>query len=162
MLDGSLKALIRTVAQPGEVVWIGVRSERRAPMVALPHAPIAEAGLDGDHARPGKRAVTLLQSEHLSAIGSFLGRAPIEPALLRRNLVISGINLLALKGRMVRLGTAWLEITGACAPCSRMEEALGPGGYSAMRGHGGVTARVIMPGEIKLGEIVQADDRDDA
>lgn len=93
-----------------------------------------------------------MQAEHLAVLGALLRRDPIDPALLRRNLVVSGVNLLALKGRRFRIGTAVLEGTGPCPPCSRMEETLGPGGYNAMRGHAGVNARVVAGGVIRLGD----------
>ena len=77
------------------------------------------------------------------------------PEILRRNLVVSGINLAALKGREVQVGEAVLRYTVICAPCSRMEEALGKGGYSAVRGHGGWCAEVVQPGQVRLGDVVQ-------
>jgi MOSC domain-containing protein YiiM len=68
--------------------------------------------------------------------------------------MVEGINLLALKGRSVRIGEAVLEVTGECHPCSRMELALGVGGYNAMRGQGGLTARVMVGGILRLGDVV--------
>ena len=152
-----LKQLINTIAHPGKIVWIGLRPQRRASMQVVDSAQITSDGLAGDPASKGravsgKRGITLIQHEHLAAIGSFLRQEPVDPALLRRNLVIQGVNLLALKGRTVQVGTAIFAITGPCAPCSRMEEVLGYGGYSAVRGHGGVTARIIEPGTIRLGD----------
>ncbi len=116
---------------------------------------ISTIGLEGDRSRAGKRAVTLIQQEHLAAIGAYLGQGPVAPELLRRNLVVSGINLAALKGRRVQVGEAVLRFTVICAPCSRMEEALGRGGYSAVRGHGGWCAEVVQPGRVRLGDLVQ-------
>lgn len=149
-----LAGLIARVAQPGRVAWIGLRPARLAGVVAVESVAVGVAGLDGDHSRAGPRAVTLFQAEHLAAVGGFLGRGPVDPALLRRNLVVAEINLAALKDREVRVGTAVLRITGVCAPCSRMEAALGPGGYSALRGHGGWCAAVVLSGEVALGDAV--------
>ena len=111
--------------------------------------------LAGDHysSRTSRtRQVTLIGVEQFAAIAAYLGREPIEPELLRRNFVTSGVNLLALAQARFRLGGAVLEGTGPCHPCSRMEEVLGIGGYNAVRGHGGITARVIEGGVVRLGD----------
>jgi MOSC domain-containing protein YiiM len=99
--------------------------------------------------------VTLLQSEHLPAVGALLGRGPVDPVLLRRNLVVAGCNLRALQGRRFTIGDVELEGTGECHPCSRMEEALGEGGYQAMRGHGGLNARILRGGTLRVGDAVE-------
>lgn len=112
----------------------------------------------GDHYKTstnGPRQVTLIQAEHLQAIASYQGLPSLDPVLLRRNIVVQGINLLALKGKRFHFGQALLEYTGECHPCSRMEENLGTGGYNAVRGHGGITARVLMGGIIHLGDRVE-------
>lgn len=149
-----LKSLIAGYAQAGQVTWIGVRPARRLDLRCVPEVAVGEAGLAGDHARPGKRAVTLIQAEHLPVIGAMLGHGAVAPERMRRNLVVSGINLAALKGRHLRIGTAVLSIDVICAPCSRMEETLGKGGYSAVRGHGGWCASVVSPGQICVGDAV--------
>ena len=91
-------------------------------------------------------------------IADLLQRSEIAPALLRRNIVVSGINLQALKQRNFKIGSAIFYGTGNCAPCSRMEEALGTGGYNAMRGHGGITAYVVQAGKISVGDSVVPED----
>jgi MOSC domain-containing protein YiiM len=149
-----LKALIAGYAQPGRVGWIGLRPLRRSVVQSVPEIQVNNDGLEGDHARPGKRAVTLIQAEHLAVIAAFLGRDDVTPDILRRNLVVSGINLSALKGRLVQVGQVVLSFDVICAPCSRMEEALGRGGYSALRGHGGWCASVVTPGLIRIGDSV--------
>lgn len=150
-----LSALLNAPIRPGRVVWIGLRPARRAAMTSVETA-IADAssGLVGDryNGRSGLRQVTLIQQEHLAAIASHLGLDRIAPDQLRRNIVVEGINLAALKDHHFRFGTAVLAWTGECHPCSRMEEALGPGGYNAVRGHGGITARVVEGGTIATGD----------
>ncbi|MBP6597194.1 MAG: MOSC domain-containing protein [Arenimonas sp.] len=144
-----------TLPRPGRVQWIGLRPARDVPMQAVDRV-LAEAGrgLQGDRygGGSGKRSLTLIQAEHLPVIASLSGLAQIQPATLRRNLVVSGLPLMALKGRRFRIGDVLLEGTAPCDPCSRMEAALGPGGYNAMRGHGGLCARILEGGLIQLGD----------
>ncbi|MEL7258203.1 MAG: MOSC domain-containing protein, partial [Pseudomonadota bacterium] len=150
-MQGKLAELIRTHAGAGRVDWIGLRPERLTDLMAVSSAWIVKDGLEGDHGRSGKRAVTLIQAEHLPVIAALAHRKGVTAELLRRNIVVSGINLTSLRNHRIRMGEAELEITTPCAPCSRMEAALGPGGYNAMRGHGGWCAQVVSPGQVSLG-----------
>jgi MOSC domain-containing protein YiiM len=157
--DSPLGQLMARLPRPGRVEWIGLRPARDVAMLESERAfATAGKGLDGDRyaSGSGKRGVTLIQSEHLPAIASLAGHGEVMPSLLRRNLVVSGIPLVALKGRRFRVGEVLLEGTGECDPCSRMEAALGPGGYNAMRLHGGLCARILEGGWIARGDIVMA------
>lgn len=153
-----LKELLAQVPQSGEVRWIGVRPASRAPMVEIEAVEARrDAGLTGDHARPtprNQRQVTLIQWEHLPVVAALIGKT-VAPSDLRRNLAIAGINLFSLKNRRFRIGQAVLETTGWCQPCARLEERLGPGTFQAMRGHGGLTTRVLESGIIRLGDRVE-------
>ena len=151
----TIATLTSRFAKNGTLNWIGLRPKRLADLVPVPVANVEEAGLVGDHGRAGKRAVTLIQAEHFPVIAALAGIDEIAPETLRRNLVISGLNLSALRGKELWVGDVRLKINGPCAPCSRMEAALGPGGYNAMRGHGGWCAEVVGFGEIRLGDTVR-------
>lgn len=152
------KELFENFSQPGKVVWIGVRPDRRVSLTELHEVmAVEDRGLAGDrHQKKGSaRQVTLIQREHLDSIGSFLGKSEIDPQLTRRNLVVAGINLQSLKGKRFQVGEAVFEHTGDCHPCSRMEENLGKGGYNAMRGLGGITAKIIKSGKIRLNDALE-------
>ncbi|MBX3416656.1 MAG: MOSC domain-containing protein [Pirellulaceae bacterium] len=146
--------------QSGQVTWIGLRPSRGEPIQTVNDVEAStDSGLVGDFFQgpPGApRQVTLIQAEHLAVVGQLLGHSePIDPALTRRNLLVSGINLQSLKHKQFRIGTAILKGTGNCAPCKQMEANLGLGGFNAMRGHGGITATVIQSGVIKVGDSVE-------
>jgi MOSC domain-containing protein YiiM len=165
-----LRALCSHFPHPGRLERILLRTERHGAVESVSEAlAIAGQGLCGDHmaaakARgnsPSKRQITLIQSEHLPVIAALTDHDNVDPAALRRNLLISGLNLLAARSLfadcplILRIGDeVQLEITGPCEPCSRMESTLGPGGYNAMRGHGGVTAQVLAGGPLRIGDMV--------
>lgn len=157
----ALRKLMTAFPHDGKVVWIGVRPAPRVAMLSMPRVEaIAGRGLAGDRtaekSRPGNdRQVTLIQLEHLESVAKLLRREMIDLGLTRRNIVVSGINLVALKNHSFRIGGAVLELTGECHPCSLMESQLGEGGYNAMRGHGGMTAIVLESGIIEVGAAVQ-------
>lgn len=167
----TIRDLNRPPQIEGRVEAIIVRGASREPARSIAATTaIAGVGLADDRlgqrgeAELSTRQVTLIQAEHLPVIAQLARVDAVDPAGLRRNLVISGINLLALKNARLQVGEAVLEIVGPCAPCSRMEETIGPGGYAAMRGHGGMTARVAQGGAIRVGDAVRAlaDVRSDA
>ncbi len=171
-----LRDLMRQFAQAGRVEAIYLRPVRRTQVLAVQQASaLVGLGLQGDRSAAsgkvglGKRQVTLLQAEHVPVVAALSGWAsanghhsqPLDAGLLRRNVLVSGLNLLAARSLfkdqpfILKLGSqVVLEITGPCEPCSRMQEVLGPGGYNAMRGHGGVTARVLAGGGFAVGDAV--------
>lgn len=158
----SLVELMQIHHRPGRVEWIGLSPGRREPILEVDRVEArVGTGLVGDrHAKGGssKRQVTLIQAEHLPVVAALSG-ADVRPSLLRRNVVVSGINLYALRRARFRVGDVLLEGTGVCDPCRRMEEALGAGGFSAMRGHGGITAVVLEAGHLAIGdEVVLVED----
>lgn len=172
MTTNDLRQLTTCFTGPGRLEHILLRPGRGMPMRAVPAVDAwAGRGLDGDRtamrppsARPGKRQVTLIQSEHLPLIAAWTGRRHLDAQVLRRNLVVSGLNLVATRAvfadrpLVLCIGDAVrLTITGPCDPCSKMETALGAGGYNALRGHGGMTACVDVGGRIAVGDDVRVE-----
>jgi MOSC domain-containing protein YiiM len=151
----ALDTLKSQFPRAGRIDWIGLRPQRDVPMQEVEQAiAIVGAGLRGDryNSGSGKRGITLIQAEHLPVIASLSGHHSIAPANLRRNVVVSGLPLLALIGKQFQIGDVLLEGTDHCDPCSRMEAALGQGGFNAMTGHGGICARIITGGNIAVGD----------
>ena len=171
--SSTLRQLTQQFSQAGTLDAIYLRPARGAACISAQQVlAVAQKGLVGDRtyntalqsllgSNPlgSKRQVTLIQAEHIAVISALIGK-PVDAAWLKRNLVVSGINLLAAKSlfkdqiMQLTIGEVVLEITGPCEPCSKMEITLGHGGYNAMRGHGGVTASVIKGGELNVGDVI--------
>lgn len=149
-----------------KLVWIGVRPARDLAMIAVDVAEVRLLrGVVGDRygkisrkagVNSGKRELSLIAAE---AITTLAGRLGVADAIdlypkARRNLVLEGVDLMALIGKRFLVGDIELEATGECEPCVRMNLAFGPGGFAAMQGLGGLTARVVQPGLLRVGDVV--------
>jgi MOSC domain-containing protein YiiM len=138
------------------VQWISLRPVKRAPLASVDTArALTGGGLEGDHdgGRSCGRGVTLVQAEHLGVTASLTGVEEIAPAMLRRNLVVSGIDLVAPEGPVLSCRRRRAARYGLAHPCSRMEEALGSSAYNVMRGYGGLCARILEGGILRVGDV---------
>jgi MOSC domain-containing protein YiiM len=158
----TVRERLARITQRGQLVWIGVRPAHGAAMVELDEVEaVAGFGLAGDRLvggpGGGRRQVTLVQGEHLPVIAALAGVAEVRPVQVRRNLVVTGINLVALNGLRFAIGDEVVLVgTGPCAPCSKMDASIAAGGFQAMRGHGGLTARIERGGQLRRGDEVRA------
>ncbi len=139
-----------------EVVSIHRAVERNGPAEAMEVAEVvADYGIDGDwrsHRRSG-RQLTLIEEEALVATGSRLGYA-VPDGASRRQVVVRGLPLNATVGKTLRLGPVVVAVTDVCDPCTNMELTIGPGARLAMLDRGGVCARVIEGGSLRVGDRV--------
>lgn len=164
----SLQELARQFSAEGRLEAIVLRPARDAAASQVSEV-LAEPGrgLLGDRrattvrrsAAAQKRDLTLFQAEHLDVLARWCGIDAVDPCRLRRNLVVSGINLIAMRSPFRDFELEWaigdsvrVVLTGPCDPCSKMEDELGPGGYNALRGHGGMTARIVAGGMLRVGD----------
>lgn len=164
----NLRDLSDRFSTEGRVEAIVLRPARQAPSIFVETVEALPGyGLMGDRRSTQlrdteasrKREITLIQAEHIPLIAHWSNLEELSPLQLRRNLVVSGVNLLAMRSPFPNITLHWqigdqvqFEITGPCDPCSRMEKELGHGVYNAMRGHGGMTARLLVGGEIRVGD----------
>ncbi|MFK7963149.1 MAG: MOSC domain-containing protein [Burkholderiaceae bacterium] len=170
----TLRTLTSHHPSPGRIDAIYLRSVRGEPVHSVDEASALKGkGLAGDRASlrtraraPGAssraRDLTLVQAEALALLEAWSGQAKIDGGELRRNLLVSGLNLNAMRSPFPDGIRRWaigseviIEITGPCEPCSKMEQALGHGGYNMMRGFGGLTAAICTDGLIRVGDLIR-------
>ena len=135
----------------------------------VPKRPTAEAtiridGLEGDRQRDQRfhggpdRAVTLFSTERIAAMQA--EGHPIAPGTTGENLTISGIDWTrAAPGARLDVGEVRLEITRYATPCANIAGSFTGGDIAriaqeANPGWSRVCARVLAPGQVRVGDVV--------
>lgn len=132
-----------------------IRPERKSIPLHVNDAEITSVGIAGDHyaKEDGLRQVTLIAADGLAKVAAAVGFQGDAHLACRRNIMIDALPDEDLKGKQVALGDeVILEITGYCAPCSRMEENFGEGAINAFSKRAGWVAKVIRTGSITVGD----------
>jgi MOSC domain-containing protein YiiM len=92
--------------------------------------------------------VTLIESEDLDYIQNELGIS-VKNGEHRRNIITSGIRLGDLRRKRFRIGDAVLEYDRSRPPCKHVQDLSEPGMTRALKGRGGICARVVEEGMIR-------------
>jgi MOSC domain-containing protein YiiM len=95
--------------------------------------------------------VTFFDWEVYEAIKIALNVPDLSPSAFRRNVLVEGMDLMALVGQKFRLGG--IDFEGACEakPCYWMEQAVAPGAEAWLRGKGGLRAKILCDGVLRPG-----------
>ena len=141
---------------PGRVERLWVKRAHRGAMDARESIELVPGrGVEGSADRGGRRQVTLLEREVWDALMRELG-SDAGPETRRANVLVSGIDLRASRGRVLRLGGTRIRIGGEVKPCERMEEAVA-GLRAAMypEWRGGAFGQILDGGLVSLGDVVE-------
>jgi MOSC domain-containing protein YiiM len=114
---------------------------------------VAGRGLCGDRffdfKEDYKGQVTLFAWEVFDQLRKEQGKPELSPSVLRRNLLVEGLDLAALIGKQFELQGVTLEGTGECKPCYWMDQAVGSGAEEWMKGRGGLRCKIITDGVLR-------------
>ena len=117
---------------------------------------VASRGLRGDrffdYADDYKGQITFFAEEVFLEMERAFGLADKSPGVLRRNVVVSGVELKGLIGFDFELQGVQFRGTAQCAPCYWMDTAFAPGTEKFLAGRGGLRARILTDGQIRVGE----------
>ena len=122
----------------------------------------AGLGVVGDRyaGRPAHRdaSVTVIAAESVEALARELAVGPLDPLATRRNVVLRGAQVEALRGQRFSLdcgdGAVVLDGGRPAHPCAWLDLVLAPGAHRGMRGRGGVRCAPRTGGVLRLGPAV--------
>jgi MOSC domain-containing protein YiiM len=124
-------------------------------VLSVPEAEcVAGSGLVGDRFfayKPGyKGQITFFAKEVFDALCLGLGLESKEPSLVRRNVLTCGVDLNGLIGKTFCIQGVLFEGTEECRPCYWMDTAIAPGAETALRGRGGLRAKILTSGRLRV------------
>jgi len=99
-----------------------------------------------------KTQVTFVSREVVDEMCGALGVARPDYSALRRNVLVSGVDLNALIGKTFALGGVVFEGVEECRPCYWMDEAVAPGANAFLAGRGGLRCRILAGGVLRPGK----------
>jgi MOSC domain-containing protein YiiM len=148
----------------GVVEGIYVTSEGSAAMERVEEVRTVEGcGIEGDRYCEGKGywtnygdvcEVTLISSEDLEYIERELGIS-VANGEHRRNIVTRGVSLGDLRGKRFSIGGTVLEYDRPRPPCRHVQDLTEPGMTRALKGRGGICARVVKAGHIRVSDAIE-------
>jgi MOSC domain-containing protein YiiM len=139
----------------GRIERLWIKRAKRGQMDAVPEAQfIARRGLAGNADAGGRRQVTIISRERWAELTGPLG--DVDPVLRRANVMVSGIELEASRGRVLQVGAAIVRINGETRPCRSLDFAF-DGLQRALdpRWGGGVYGEVAEGGVVRVGDVVR-------
>jgi MOSC domain-containing protein YiiM len=104
-----------------------------------------------DHKENYKGQITFFASEVFEDVCWELGVRGQSPGVLRRNVITVGVDLNSLIGVEFVLQEVRFAGVEECRPCYWMDQALAPGAEAALRGRGGLRARILDDGTLRVG-----------
>jgi MOSC domain-containing protein YiiM len=99
-----------------------------------------------------KGQITLFSREVFDLMSGTFGLTNKSPGVLRRNLLVSGIELNELIGADFTVQGVQFRGTAHCKPCYWMNTAVAPGAEEFLANRGGLRARILSDGRVRLGE----------
>ena len=127
----------------------------RHPTIAVPEvACVAGCGLTGDRffafKENYKGQVTFFANEVFADVCQKLGSAEKSPGVTRRNVITQGVDLNSLVGQRFAIQGIEFEGVSECSPCHWMNQAIAPGAEAALHGRGGLRARILTDGVLRV------------
>lgn len=115
---------------------------------------VAGRGIEGDrffdYKDDYKGQVTFFDQAVYEQLCAELGVQDKSPAVFRRNVITSGVDLRELVGQEFELQGLRFRGTEECRPCYWMDSAFGPGAEQAMKGRGGLRVQALTSGVLRV------------